>query len=345
MFIQGPQVSQLEAALSRYTGAKHAVSCANGTDALTIALLAAGVKAGDVVFTPSFTYVASAEASAIIGAVPCFVDIDHATYNICPNKLEEAVKHAKFSLGLNVKAVIAVDLFGNPFRYDDCMEVCKKYDLTLIADAAQAMGASYKGQKVGSLAHISTTSFFPTKPLGCYGDGGMIFTNDDDIARVMRSICFHGKGADKYEHVRIGMNSRLDTLQAAILLAKMHFFEEEIVRRNQLADFYNEHLRGYVTVPEIDGLDVSAWGVYNLRSMRRNEIIEQLKVAGIPSNVYYPTPLHMQPAYKDCLRGHDVSASLKAANEVFCLPMHAYITQAQMEYIVGITLKILNKME
>jgi dTDP-4-amino-4,6-dideoxygalactose transaminase len=345
MFIQGKEVSELEDLMAQYNGASHAVNCANGTDALTIALLSINTHPQDVVFTPSFTYVASAEAISLIGAQPYFVDIDPATFNLCPDKLEDAIKHVKFSLGLNPKAIIAVDLFGNPCRYQECLALARHYNLTLIADSAQAFGANYNGRKVGAIADITTTSFFPTKPLGCYGDGGMIFTNEADLANKIRSICFHGKGRDKYEHVRVGMNSRLDTLQAVVLLEKMKFFDDELKQRRQLAAFYNTALQDVITTPNIAPEDSSAWAVYTLRSGKRDIIIQELKERGIPSNVYYHTPLHLQPAYKHCLQAPLLSASNQAAKEVFCLPMHAYVTETQKHYIVDNMRDILQKIK
>jgi dTDP-4-amino-4,6-dideoxygalactose transaminase len=295
--------------------------------------MAIDLKPGEVVFSPSFTYVATAEAISLLRGVPYFVDVDEKNFNISPQKLDTEILKAK-SKGLVVKAFISVDLFGNPANYNALSEVAKKHNITFIADVAQAFGASYQNQKVCSLADISTTSFFPTKPLGCYGDGGMIFTNSNEYASKMRSICFHGKGDDKYQHVRVGMNSRMDTLQAAVLLEKMKYFDDELQKRNATAEYYNHELKDLIQTPTINESDVSAWAVYTLRHTKRDVIIEKLSTKGIPSNVYYRTPLHLQQAYKNCLKAADLSVSEKIADEVFCLPMHAFISEEQAKYIV-----------
>lgn len=343
-FIQGPEVARLEKIMQQYTGSKFAIGCANGTDALTVALMALDVKPGDVVFTPSFTYVATAEAIALLNAQPYFVDIDPISYNICLHSLEESIKDA-VQQKLPIAAIISVDLFGNPAPYSELKALAQKYNLKLISDAAQAFGASYKNQKIGSLADIATTSFFPTKPLGCYGDGGMVFTNDEELSSKIKSICFHGKGEDKYHHVRIGMNSRLDTVQAAVLIEKMKIFSDEIKARNTLAAKYNSALKNIIITPIIDLFKESAWAVYTLRHKNRDEIISKLAEHKIPSNVYYKTPLHLQPAYLNAYKSRDLLHSQQAAKEVFCLPMHAYINDEQSDYIIEKLTKILKKHE
>lgn len=332
-FIQGPEVTAFEKQVCEFTNSKHAIGCANGTDALTIALMAVDLKEGEIVFTPSFTYVATAEAISILRGIPYFVDIDPNTYNISVESLETGIKDA-INKGYKIRAVISVDLFGNPANYKEISAVASKYGITHISDAAQSFGARYQGSMVGSLADITTTSFFPTKPLGCYGDGGMIFTQDSVLASKIRSICFHGKGNDKYHHIQIGMNSRLDTIQAAILLEKMLHFEQELEARNQLANFYNHKLNEKFSTPKIVQDERSAWAVYTLRHQKRDEIISYLTKQDIPSNVYYRTPLHLQPAYQSCLKSPNLEHSIKAAKEVFCLPMHGYVTKSQAQYIV-----------
>lgn len=339
-FIQGPEVKAFEEVASNFTGAKHAIGCANGTDALTIALMAINLREGEVVFSPSFTYVATAEAICILRGIPYFVDIDPVTYNISPESLEAGIKDA-LHRGYKPRAVISVDLFGNPVRHKEISEIAAKYGIVHISDAAQSFGARYQSSMVGSLADITTTSFFPTKPLGCYGDGGMIFTQNDELAKKMRSICFHGKGSDKYHHIQIGMNSRLDTIQAAVMIEKMVYFKREIEARNNLAKFYTKALSERFATPNIDDADQSAWAVYTLRHPQRENIITHLAQHNVPSNVYYRTPLHLQPAYLDCLKAVNLEHSIQAANEVFCLPMHAYVTDEQAEYITYSLLSVL----
>ncbi|MFN8911789.1 MAG: DegT/DnrJ/EryC1/StrS family aminotransferase, partial [Alphaproteobacteria bacterium] len=332
-FIQGPEVREFESLASKYADTKNAIGCANGTDALTVALMAIDLQANDVVFTPSFTYVATAEAISILRGIPYFVDIDPISYNISPTHLEESIKDA-ISKGYNTKAIILVDLFGNPADYDAIKSIAKKYRLTLISDAAQSFGSMYKGVKAASIADITTTSFFPTKPLGCYGDGGMIFTNDDELAHKIRSICFHGKGEDKYHHVRIGMNSRLDSVQAIVLSEKITVFEQDLAKRNSVSDYYNFRLSNYIPTPKIEQSDRSSWAVYNLRHKNRDVIIKELADRGVPSNVYYRTPLHMQPAYKDSYKANSLTNSEQASEEVFCLPMHSMISDEQAKFII-----------
>lgn len=337
-FIQGKEVGELESLLAKYTASKHAINCANGTDALTVALMAIDLQPNEVVFSPSFTYVATAEAIAILGGIPYFVDVDEKDFNISHEKLDIEITKAK-AQGLTVRAFISVDLFGNPANYKQLSIVAKKHGVAFIADCAQAFGASYNGNKVCSLADISTTSFFPTKPLGCYGDGGMIFTNSDEYANTMRSICFHGKGDDKYQHIRVGMNSRLDTLQAVVLLEKMKIFDTELAKRNATAKLYSSELKDFIKTPFIRNEDLSAWAVYTLRHPKREEIIRLLSSQNIPSNVYYRTPLHLQQAYLKCYKAEDLSTSEQLANEVFCLPMHAYVSDEHANYI---TIKLKN---
>ncbi len=340
-FIIGPEVKELEKKLAAYCGAKHAIGCANGTDALTIALMAFDLKADEVVFTPSFTYVATAEAICILRGIPYFVDVD-STFNISIESLEESILDAK-SKGLKIRGIISVDLFGAAANYSELKKIAEENDLFLISDAAQAFGAKYKGEATGKFADITTTSFFPTKPLGCYGDGGMLFTNDDKLAEKISSICFHGKGDDKYYHVRIGMNSRLDTVQAAVLLEKFSIFDQEIKSRQELAKFYGEELGGLIKVPNSTTTTGSVWAVYTLLHPKRDVIIDSLQKNKIPSNVYYRTPLHKQPAYKGAFVAGDIKKSEEFSSQVLCLPMHPYIDEDERLYITTTLKKIIQE--
>lgn len=341
-FIMGEEVEELEQLLAKYVDAAYGIGCANGTDALTLALMAFNLKPGEVVFTPSYTYVATAEAISIINGQPYFVDVG-ADFNIGPSSLRTAVAEAK-NKGLRVRGVISVDLFGQPVNYDEIRDIAKENGLFFISDAAQAFGATYKGKGTGGLADITTTSFFPTKPFGCYGDGGMMFTNDPDIATKLRSLSLHGRGGHKYHHVNIGMNSRLDTIQAAVLLEKFKYFPEELERRNALSDFYNKELEGLIATPKISDNKTSSWAVYQLLHTQRSFIIEKLKEAGIPSNIYYPIPLHTQPSYLECERAPSLANSESFSKQVFCLPQHAYIEKNEREYIVGVLKEIIEKL-
>ncbi len=342
-FIIGPEVKELESQLAEFYGAKHAIGCANGTDALTVALMAFDLMPDEVVFTPSFTYVATAEAICLLRGVPYFVDVDD-TFNISIESLKRSIADAK-SKGLKIRGIISVDLFGAAANYDELRRIADEHDLFLISDAAQAFGAKYKGKPCGGFADITTTSFFPTKPLGCYGDGGMMFTNDDKLADKLKSICFHGKGDDKYFHIRIGMNSRLDTIQAAVLLEKMSVFPKEIEARHQLASFYSESLQNLLQVPNGKETENSVWAVYSLLHPKRDEIIKKLAQVNIPSNVYYRTPLHLQPAYKDSYFDKDIKNSIRFSEQIFCLPMHPYVTNDEREYIVNSLTKIIKEIQ
>ena len=257
-YIMGPEVSVLEDELKDFAGAKYAITCANGTDAISLVLRAWNISPGTVIFVPSFTYVASAEAVAQLGAVPFFVDVCEKTFNMCPDSLKAAIKECK-SLGLRCEAVIAVDLFGQPASIDEIVLIARDENLMVLVDAAQSFGASSRERSVGSLGDATTTSFFPAKPLGCYGDGGAVFTNDNSTAEAIRSLSLHGKGTNKYDHIRVGVNSRLDTIQAAILIEKLKIFPEELKQRNLLADFYNVHLKNILEVPVILGDNISSW--------------------------------------------------------------------------------------
>jgi dTDP-4-amino-4,6-dideoxygalactose transaminase len=334
----GPEVAQLENALSAFCGAKHTIACSNGTDALTLVLRAKNVTAGDAVLCPAFTFAATAEAVAGLGATPIFVDIREDTFNLDVGSLRSAIMTAR-DRGLRVVGVIAVDLFGQPADYDLLEEAATSEGLWLVCDAAQSFGASYRGRRVGTIGTATTTSFFPAKPLGCYGDGGAVFTEDAALAEIVRSLRIHGQGADKYENVRIGMNSRLDTVQAAVLIEKLKIFPDEIVSRNRIAMRYNERLRDLAIVPVVQDGATSVWAQYTLRlppSCDRGAFQVSLAAAGIPTAVYYPTPLHRQVAYRDfptAWGGLPVSDRL--AGEVVSLPMHPYLTEEAQDRIVA----------
>lgn len=326
-FILGRQVKELETELAAYCGAKHAITCANGTDAIGLALMALGLKPGDAVICPSFTFASTAEVVAWLGAVPIFVDVLPDTYNLDPDQLPLALDTAR-EAGLTVRGVIAVDLFGQPADYDHIEPFCSENGLFLIADSAQGFGSVYKGRKSGRIGTVSTTSFFPAKPLGCYGDGGAIFTDDDALADTMRSLHVHGKGSDKYDNVRIGMNSRLDTMQAAVLLEKLAIYDEEIVKRQSVAKRYAQSLSGQVVTPVVMDDCTSVWAQYVIRTDadRRAPLMAHLKENGVPTAIYYPRPLHRQTAYaRFPVAGGRLETSERIANEVLALPMHPYL--------------------
>jgi UDP-2-acetamido-2-deoxy-ribo-hexuluronate aminotransferase len=333
-FIMGPEVREFEQKLQAFCGARHAIAVANGTDALQIALMAYGIGAGDAVLVPSFTYTATAEVILVLGAVPVFVEVDPETFNIDIADLKVRIATAR-AQGKSPKAIIAVDLFGLPADWATLNTVANDEGLVLIADAAQSFGAVMSGDgKVGTLAPVTTTSFFPAKPLGCYGDGGAIFTDDDDLAAAMRSIRVHGQGQAKYETVRVGMNSRLDTIQAAILLAKIGIFAEEIERRNALAEAYEQRLSALAKTPAKPDTTISAWAQYTIRLDRRDDIQKALTEAGIPTAVYYPLPMHLQPAYASYGDGKgSLPVSEMLSEQVLSLPMNPYWTEADVETV------------
>ncbi|MEX5892568.1 MULTISPECIES: DegT/DnrJ/EryC1/StrS family aminotransferase [Providencia] len=326
-YILGPEVNELEEKLAIYTGSKYCISVANGTDALQIALMAFNIKPGDEVITPGFTYIATAETVALLGAKPVYVDINPKTYNLDPTKLEAAITP-------RTKAIIPVSLYGQCADFDTINAIAAKYKIPVIEDAAQSFGASYKGKKSCNLSTIACTSFFPSKPLGCYGDGGAIFTNDDQLALIMRQIARHGQDK-RYHHIRVGINSRLDTLQAAILLSKLEIFTEEIELRNKVAQMYTLLLNdiGIITTPYIEEHNISAWAQYTIRVKDRNLIQEKLKSLGIPTAVHYPTPLNKQPAVAD--QNVLLPIGDEIAKEVMSLPMHPYMTEENIKKVVS----------
>ncbi|GLS89624.1 aminotransferase DegT [Psychromonas marina] len=325
-YIMGPEVSELEDKLAEYVGVKHAVTCANGTDALTLCMMALDIKEGDAVFCPTFTFFATAEAVAFAKATPVFVDSDEQTFNICPVDLEKRIKNVIAEGKLKPKAIIAVDLFGLPANYPELERIAKKYDLKIIEDAAQGFGGSINAKKTGSFGDIATTSFFPAKPLGCYGDGGAVFTNNDGYAELLRSFRVHGKGNDKYDNIRIGMNSRLDTIQAAILLEKLAEFPQELISRNKAATNYEKELSTHFKTPQVPEGYVSSWAQYTLVDENRDAAMAEYKEQGIPTVVYYATCMHQQTAFK--YLGYcegDFPVAEKLAKQVFSLPMHPYL--------------------
>jgi dTDP-4-amino-4,6-dideoxygalactose transaminase len=335
-FVMGPEVRALETELAKFSGARHAVSCASGTDALVLVLMAKGIGPGDAVICPAFTFCATAEVVALLGATPVFADVDAATFNIDPKSLERAIGTAK-RLGLKVRMVIPVDLFGLPADYDAITAIGDAEGLFVLDDAAQGFGASYHGRPIGMLADATATSFFPAKPLGCYGDGGAIFTDDDDLAATLRSLRAHGEGTNRYDNVRIGITGRLDTIQAAILIEKLKIFPDEIAARNRAAERYANALGNLVAVPRVpDGL-ASVWAQYTIRLPvgTRERFAAALKADGIPTAVYYPKPLNRQEAYKHFpVADGGVPVSDKLADEVISLPMHAYLDPPTQDRII-----------
>jgi len=339
-FIMGPEIKELEAQLSTFGRCEHAVSCESGTDALLLPLMAwkIGLNGGgrkDAVFVPSFTFASTAEMVALVGATPVFVDVRSDTFNMDPSRLRQAVEEVKAKGELTPRAVIAVDLFGQIADYPALTEICRSHGLKLVSDAAQAFGATIDGKQASHWADCVTTSFFPAKPLGCYGDGGAILTNDRDLAEIMESLRIHGKGSDKYDNVRIGLNGRMDTLQAAILIQKLGIFPEEIVKRNKIAARYSEALAPVVTVPFVVDGAVSPWAQYTLIVDKRSEMQAALNKRGVPSAVYYPRPLHQQTAYRDFpMSGNGLPVSEELSSKVLSLPMHPYIEEDTQDYII-----------
>jgi len=346
-YIMGPEVYALEKQLAEFCGVKHALTCANGTDAIGLALMAKNVGSGDAVFVPSFTFAATAEVVAWMGATPVFIDSLEDTYNISPKNLELGIQTAK-KLGLRPVGIIPVDLFGQPADYDAIQTIADKHRLWIIADGAQSFGASYQGKMVGSIGDMATTSFFPAKPLGCYGDGGAIFTNDDELAAIIKSLRVHGQGIDKYDNVRIGMNGRLDTIQAAILLEKLKIFPSELIARQKTADAYNNALKEVVQVPFVIKGATSAWAQYTVRiskNLDRVKLMNDLKEIGVPTMIYYVKPLHLQTAYKHYPtavgRGLPICEAL--ANEVLSLPMSGYVREVDQQLVINALQTLLSK--
>jgi dTDP-4-amino-4,6-dideoxygalactose transaminase len=336
-FINGPEVAQLEAALAAFSGAKHVVACASGTDALLMVLMAKGVGRGDAVFCPSFTFCATGEVVALIGATPVFVDVDEASFNIDPASLKSGIAVAK-KQGLKPRAVIPVDLFGQPADHDAIRAIAEAEGLFVLDDAAQGFGASYNGRRLGTFGLATATSFFPAKPLGCFGDGGAIFTNDAELARTLRSVRVHGQGSDKYDNVRLGLTARLDTVQAAILIEKLRIFEDEIAARNRVAERYARALGNVVTVPRLASGCTSVWAQYTIRlpdGCDRDGFAAALSAQGIPTAIYYARPMHQQTAYRHFpVADGGVPISENLSRDVISLPMHAYLDEPAQERII-----------
>jgi len=336
-FINGPEVTQLEAALAGFSGAKHVVTCASGTDALLMVLMARGVGRGDAVLCPSFTFCATGEAVALTGATPVFVDVDEATFNMSAASLKRGIATAR-KQGLKPKAVIPVDLFGQSADHDAIGAVAEAEGLFVLDDAAQAFGASYKGRRLGTLGLATATSFFPAKPLGCFGDGGAVFTDDAELAAALRSVRVHGQGSDKYDNVRLGLTGRLDTIQAAVLIEKLKIFEDEIAARNRVAERYARGLGNVVTVPRLASGNTSVWAQYTIRLPQgcdRDGFAAALKAQGIPTAIYYPKSMHQQTAYRDFpVADGGLPTCEKLSADVISLPMHAYLDEPAQQRVI-----------
>ena len=336
-FINGPEVIQLESQLAAFSGARHVVTCASGTDALLMVLMAKGVGRGDAVLCPSFTFCATGEAVALTGATPVFVDVDEATFNMDVNSLKRGIATA-IKLGLKPRAVIPVDLFGQSADHDAIGAIAEAEGMFVLDDAAQAFGASYKGRRLGTFGLVTATSFFPAKPLGCFGDGGAIFTDDAELAATLRSVRVHGQGSDKYDNVRLGLTGRLDTMQAAILIEKLKIFEDEIAARNKVAERYGRGLGNIVTVPHVASGGTSVWAQYTIRLPKgsdRDGFAATLKAQGIPTAIYYPKSMHQQTAYRDFpVADGGLPASERLSDDVISLPMHAYLDEPTQERVI-----------
>jgi dTDP-4-amino-4,6-dideoxygalactose transaminase len=336
-FINGPEVTELEAALAAFSGARHVVTCASGTDALLMVLMAKGVGPGDAVLCPSFTFCATGEVVALLGATPVFVDVGEETFNIDPASLRNGIAIAK-KHGLKPRAVIPVDLFGQPADHDAIGAMAEAEGMFVLDDAAQAFGASYQGRRLGRFGLATATSFFPAKPLGCFGDGGAIFTDDSQLAAELRSVRVHGQGSDKYDNVRLGLTARLDTMQAAILIEKLKIFEDEIAARNEVAERYARGLGNVVSVPHVAAGCTSVWAQYTIRlpeGCDRDGFAAALKTQGIPTAIYYPKSMHQQTAYRNFpVADGGLPVCEKLSADVISLPMHAYLDEPTQERVI-----------
>ena len=337
-YIMGPEIDELEEKLSNYIGIKHCISCSSGTDALLIPLVAMGIGPGDAIITTPFTYIATVEVIAILGATPIFCDIYDRTFNINPSGLEEAYNDA-LSKNLNPKAIIPVDLFGLPARYRLIEEFANEKNLLILEDAAQGFGGRIGDKLAGSFGDVAATSFFPAKPLGCYGDGGAIFTNNDELAEKMKSIRVHGGGKDKYENDRIGINGRLDSIQAAILLEKIEIFDDELKKREKVAEYYTQNIHKMFITPLIPSKYLSSWAQYSILipdALDRGKVIDNLSREGIPSMVYYKIPVHLQQGYKKYgFSKGDMQISEDISNRILSLPMHPYMNKDEQNQIIN----------
>lgn len=343
-FIMGPDVFELEEKLAEFTSVKHTISCASGTDALLMTLMAYDVGPGDAVFTTPFTFFATAEVIALLGATPVFVDIEADTFNIDPEKLKNSIEKFSQTSELRPRGVIPVDLFGLTADYSRINEISRKHNLFVVEDAAQSFGAVYKGKRAGGLADVGTTSFFPAKPLGAYGDGGAIFTDDDALAGELKSIRIHGQGTNQYDNVRLGITGRLDTIQAAVLNCKLKIFENELIRRNEIAAHYQRLLSDVVKTPSVPENYSSAWALFSVLSERRDDIKQSLQAVGIPAVVYYPKPLHLQPAFEHLNQGlGSFPVSEKVSDEILSLPIHPYLTDAEIVKVSNCVIGVMEK--
>ena len=342
-YIMGPEVLSFERKLSNFTGSRNVVTCANGTDALSLVLMAWGLKPGEVVFVPSFTYVATAEAPSQLGGVPFFVDVCNQTFNMDVKSLKKSILECK-ELGLRASAVIVVDLFGQPSAIDEIYEVAKNENLMVLVDGAQSFGGSSKGRPVGKMGDATTTSFFPSKPLGCYGDGGAILTDDDNTAEIVRSLSLHGKGETKYDNVRVGMNSRLDTIQAAILIEKLSIFSDELIQRNNIANYYRDNLNNAFSVPLILDVNVSSWAQYTVSTKSRDHLKSFMKDRSIPTEIYYPRALSQQKGYSHYPAvGTATPVSYALSQNVLSIPMHPYMRREHTDLIISTMLEFSSK--
>jgi len=327
-YINGPKVRELEEELSKFSGANYAIGCSSGTDALLLSLMALGIKSGDEVITTPFTFIATAEVIAFLGAKPVFVDIDEKSYNIDPNKIEEAITP-------KTKAIIPVSLFGQIADMDRINEIAKKYNLKVIEDGAQSFGAEYKGKRSCNLSDVATTSFFPAKPLGCYGDGGAVFTNDEELAKDIRVLLNHGQ-TKRYVHTKVGINGRLDTIQAAVLKVKLKYFNEEIQKRQEIANRYSNELKNVIT-PYVEPHNLSVWAQYCIRVENREEVINRCKERGVPTAIYYPIPLHLQEVFRYLgYKEGDFPIAERVSKDIMALPMSAFVTKEEQDYIIGV---------
>lgn len=344
-FISGPEVEEFEEMIGNYTGRKHVIACASGTDALVLPLMAYNLKETDAVFVPSFTFFASAESITLAGGTPVFVDSDKETFNISIESLEKTIENVIKDGKLTPRGIVPVDLFGLPANFDEVERIAKKYNLFVLEDGAQGFGGELKGKKACSFGDVSATSFFPAKPLGCYGDGGAVFTDDDELYKKMKSIHVHGQGTDKYDNIQIGLNSRLDTIQAAILIEKLKIFPVELESRNKNAQLYIKYLKDYVDIPNVPEDYYSSWAQFTCKAKNmeeRNKIIKDLAQIGIPVMVYYKVPVHNSTAYKGCkLYCDDFSNAVELSKTVFSLPMHPYLEENEIETICKSVVKVI----
>jgi len=341
-YIMGPEINEMEALLADYSGVKHCISCANGTDALLMALMAYDIGPGDAVFTTPFTFISTAEVITLLGATPVFVDIDKSTYNIDPAAFEAALEcYSGPDSPLKPRGVIPVDLFGLAADYNPIEAIAKKHGMFVLEDAAQGFGAVYDGRRAGSFGDVATTSFFPAKPLGCYGDGGAIFCDDDELAEKLKSIRVHGKGSHKYDNVRIGLNGRLDSMQAGVVLEKMTLFDNEIKLRNEVAARYTAALKDHYVTPTVPDGYTSVWAQYSLLTDDRDGVMSRLKEYGVPTAIYYPKPLHIQDAFSYLnYKEEQFPKTMEAAKHIFSVPMHPYLQSDEQDFIINALLEV-----